>query len=144
MKKVLFAVPALAMALLFTFCNKTSVQEEINPANSEIGVSERGNCTIEIYADNLNQLRICGITANNMIACNQCPSGAASNGVEVVFGFASYNVVSPMTFSITNAGATPTFVRVATPGSVGTGWIQLAANGGCEDFDVDDNCKITF
>lgn len=144
MKKVLFPVPALALAFLFTFCNKSNVQEDALSVNPAVGAAERGNCTLEIYADNLNQLRICGITANNMTACNQCPSGAASNGVEVVFGFATYNVVSPMTFSITNAGATDTYVRVATPGSVGTGWIKLDPNGGCEDFNVADDCTITF
>lgn len=144
MKKIFFAFPALAFTLFLAFCQKSNVQEEVVPTN--IGVTDRGTCVIEIFADNLNQLRICGIPGQGgtLDPCNLCPSGNASSGVNVIHGYGIFTVTSPMAFSITNAGATATYVKVTPGGAVsGTNWIQLAANGGCEDFNVANDCTVT-
>jgi len=139
MKKVLFALPALAFTLLLTFCQKADVQETASVPNSNTEVAERGPCTINFYTTSINQLRVCGITANNTTACNLC-NNSASAGVEFLPGYGTFPVNPKTCFSVTNTGTTLTYVIVEGPGG-STGEILLLP-GACEDFCIGNNCEV--
>lgn len=139
MKKVLFSLPVLAFSLFLAFCSKSNVQEEIGAVNNTQAATSRGTCDIQIVADNLNTLRVCGIPVTNKNACNDC--GLNAVGVEFMNGAANYvGVTTPVTFSVTNVSATTTYVRV-TSATTGVGFIALAP-GACQTYTVDNFCTV--
>lgn len=138
MKKLLFSLPVLALTLFLAFCNKPNVQEEVNSLNGGgLTASDRGICKVEIFADNLNQLRICGLPATNLTPCNDC--GVKSIGASLINGYANFpTVTTPVTFSVTNLGATVTYVRVQS--ATGTAFVPINP-GNCQTYTVDDFCN---
>lgn len=137
MKKVLIALPVLLMALFFAFCTKSNVKEELS-ATTETAVSDRGNCTIEVFTDNAQSLQFCG-TNSNLIACQTCPGGNG-RGQVAINGHGFVNVVSPITFSVNNPNLTGTWVQLTTGGST-TAWTFIPG-GGCQAFTLDNNCNF--
>ena len=143
MKKVLFAVPVLALALLFTFCNKTNVHEEISSAAPNTAVSERGpgTCDVQIFADNVHNIILCGTQTNNQ-TCTPCGSLTPSaKGVEVVVGNGgTITLPVPLTFSVTTNAPFGIWVRFVT-NSDDTGFVFIPATG-CQTFTLNDNCEF--
>ena len=141
MKKVLFAVPVLAMALLFTFCNKSDVQEETPPVNTNVGAVERGICDMQVFATNVHNIILCG-TQTNSQACIPCGSLTPSaKGVEVLVGDGStITLTTPLTFSVTTNAPFGIWVRFVTSAD-DTGFVFIPATG-CVPFTIDDNCEF--
>ena len=137
MRKALFALPVLLMALVFAFCTKSSVKEELS-ATPETAVSGRANCTVEVFADNLQTLEICG-TNSNQDKCTNC-AGNSTAGVEYVIGHGFVTITSPGDFYITNLGANGVWVRLST-GVSSTGWTFIAASG-CQTYSLDGTCNF--
>lgn len=140
MKKLLFSLPVLALTLFLAFCNKPNVQEEVNSLNGgNLTVADRGTCNIEIFADNLNELRVCGLKKSNKNACTDC--GLNSFGVELINGYESFaGMTTPVTFSVTNLGMTTTYIRVQS-GFSGTAFVAVTP-GNCQTYTVDNFCNV--
>lgn len=143
MKKLLFALPLFAFALLLSFCRKTTVQELTPQGKNDVPVSYRVPCDITISADNVsNVLEICGIPqALATIACNTCDAVNPVAGTTFRGIYIFDDLDAPTKFSIRNNGAINTWVTL-TSGNV-DGPVLIPANGGCVTFSVDDNCNIS-
>lgn len=140
MKKVLFAIPALALTLLFTFCQKAEPSETVAQATPESGAANRGACSIEIYPDNYTSvLRTCGLGTSN-VNCNTCQSSTFTSGVSVFNSDITLTAPSlPITFSIqntSNSGANLTLITNADQDVV---WVPAF---GCREITINDNCEI--
>jgi len=135
MKKILFAIPAIAMAVLFTFCRKADVTSGLSTSGSALKSADRGACTVYIYPLTYAMLSYCG-TETNATDCSTCLGD--SKGVEVITGDASFDLSNPTSFSISSAFATS--VILATDNNQ-IGPIAIGANG-CEVFTVDANCEV--
>ncbi len=145
MKKVLFAVPTLALALLFTFCNKTNVQEDALSVNPTAEVTERGGglgtCDVQVFADNVHNIILCG-TQTNAQTCIPCGATTPSaKGVEVVVGNGgTITLPAPLTFSVTTNAPFGIWVRFVTAND-DTGFVFIPATG-CQTFTLNDSCEF--
>lgn len=146
MKKILFALPALAFTLFLAFCQKSHVQEEAIPANTVVGASDRGPCTVYISADNtVSTFSICGLPVNNNTSCYTC-SQLSSAGVETFSGHIALdlsNLTLPVTFSVRNTSSTPGWITVSSGGvTLNPVYLGQAGSlpGNCAEFTIDQNC----
>lgn len=142
MKKIFFAVPVLALTVLFTFCHKTTVQEETSAGNNAVAVSDRGTCNVFISADNIsNTMRICGLPLGmSTMLCKTC-TGNSSTGITFNGTATLASLPTPITFSIINPGLIDTWVTVTSANADGP--VLIPANGGCVDFTVSDPCVVS-
>lgn len=141
MKKVLFALPALAFTLLLAFCQKSETQETHIASNSGAGVTDRG-CELTLTADNItSRFRVCGIDVNNQTACNTCTG--TSNGVEQFQGVSGNFTLTnlPVTFSVTNTTTTAAWVTAIASGGNITKYVGPTGSAlSCVEFTIDDQC----
>ncbi|MBC7776011.1 MAG: hypothetical protein H7246_11300 [Phycisphaerae bacterium] len=142
MKKLVFANCILAIAVIFSFCAKPSLNEELKSMGTDLSVSDRGGpCTVtNVPPVNTADLTFCG-TNTNATSCAGCPPGTPQTGVEFFAAGTpvSFPVTGPITFSV--RGSIQTSVNLATPAGQ-TGWVFIPA-GGCQKFHVDANCNIS-
>ena len=145
MKKVLFALPILALALFLSFCAK----EQSRPGNAalaptETGASERGSggeseaCDVTITAT--GTVEVCGLSTNGQ-ACTDCYN-VNRPGREVGTNF-SYSIVPTypdVPFSIRNTGNATVQVTVSTPAFGCAVWVL--APGACEQFGLATTCLL--
>jgi len=139
MKKVLFSMPLLALAMLFTFCNKTNVQEEASFANPNTQAPDRaGVCYLQIWGHNYD-VRLCG-TGMNTNACSLCGTAASQGTFVYSPTLVSTNVMAPTTFSVTSTAPVGEFITLTTASNQ-IGPVFLPA-GGCLTFKIDDTCTL--
>ena len=142
MKKLIFVNCILAIAVIFSFCTKPELNEQLNATSTSLDASDRGGpCTVtNIPPFNTADLTFCG-TNTNAIVCAGCPPGTPQVG-ELFFPAGTpvnFQVNGPITFSV--RGSIQTSVNL-TAGNGQTGWIFIPANN-CQKFHVDANCNIT-
>ncbi len=142
MKKLVIANCILAIAVIFSFCAKPNLNEELASVGVNPSASDRGGpCVVtNVPPVNVADLTFCG-TNTNTTACATCPPGTPAVGVEFFAAGTpvSFPVNGPVTFSV--RGSIQTSVNLATPVNQ-TGWIFIQA-GGCQKFYVDANCNIS-
>lgn len=141
MKKALFFLPLTALIAVFTFtyCTKTDLAVPAAGENTDKPVSYRAcgdPCQVAFTADNLNLLRVCGTTDND-VPCDLC-SQVAYSGSTAIRGAGIINVTACKPFSITNNNGTDTYVSF----DGGNTFTLIPANGGCEEFVTDGNCVV--
>lgn len=131
----------LAGAVIFTFCSKPEMAEEL-AASVPTPVSDRATCTItNLQPVNTAELSFCGVgpIGEPCLTCNNTLSNAGSivfaPGVPV-----NFTVNSPVTFSL--RANKKTSVNLQSNGQ-GPGWIIIEA-GECVSYTVDDNCNLTL
>lgn len=138
MKKILFALPMLALAALFTYCNKSDVPATLGNGATEHAVTDRAcgdPCTLKLTADNLNTLDICGVTSNN-IPCAGCGTLVGAGFVNFT-GAGTIQVRACATFYISNPNGSNTYVSFN-----GGSTFTLIPAGGCVAFTTDGNCNV--
>jgi len=108
MKKILFALPFFALALMLTFCTKenntTSIAETVEqiPANP---TADRADCLVEVASDMI-PVTVCG-TGSNLSVCQQCPGGSGVGFSPAATEHAFYaDDASTVFISITNTSTT--------------------------------------
>lgn len=139
MKKIFFALPVLALSLLFTFCNKTDVQETTASPDSGTGVISRAPCTFEVYSDNIHGITFCG-TLTNKNTCAGCNS-LSESGVEAAVGNGMTVTVNSNVFYVRTASPGGSWINLVVPGVDQTGFVYIPA-GGCLTVTMDDNCNF--
>jgi hypothetical protein len=143
MKKVLFALPALAFTLFLAFCHKAEVQEATPTANHNTGVTERGTCKISVLSDNVHAVTFCG-TNTNIQTCNVTCVSTYAYGVEVLNpnGTDGFVVTSPITLAVTTASPGGSWISIVTSAG-STPYVYIPA-GTCRSITVADDCSVTF
>ncbi len=135
MKKLIFAIPLLALALTFTYCSKENTTETIEQ-NSQNAVADRGgDCTIKITAD--IPVLVCGL-ANNNIACQHCQGiGGVGLSFPATFHQFTFNNNGVMRyFSIVNNNTTQATGLIQT--ATGATLCFILAPGECRYIGVID------
>jgi len=140
MKKLVFANCILAIAIIFSFCAKPDLKEELS-ANTDNFAGERATCTLVCSPGNVNTvITICG-TNTNKTSCQPCIGAASTTGVEVFQGSVfNLNLQTPITISISNTLQTALNL---TAGNNMLPPIDMPP-GSCRRFRIDDNCFITL
>lgn len=140
MKKLLFSLPLLALATLFTYCHKTELPTPVsgntldNPATDRTDC--KGTCTLNFTADNLNTLNVCGV-ATNSNPCSTCNS-AIGAGSQNIVGVGNFVVNACRPFSIRNTNPSSTWISF----DGGNTFTEIPGNGGCVTFTTDANCNV--
>lgn len=145
LKALLFSLPLLAIATIFTFCTKESstVLEEKSP-QEQVGVGDRGNCFVTVTV-NYGEVSVCGTNLD----LNQCGVGQCFNnplfGTQIlaVGNAAIYNVTTPGSLIITDTGGPElSQVTVSTgSSSITTG---VGVGDGDKEFCVSEKCGLTL
>jgi len=141
MKKVLFAIPALALTLFFTFCQKAETTDSTTPATVDLGASDRGPCPIDIHLSNFgSSFTTCGIGVKNTSPCTTCLTSTFTTGVATFSSDITLNPPSvPITFSIQNTSGSGDTLRLVTSTDQESVWIPAF---GCREITVNANCEI--
>lgn len=140
MKKIIFALPVLALSLLFTFCNKTDVQETTASPDSGTGVISRAPCTFRVYSDNVHDITFCG-TLTNKTNCVGC-GVVSANGVETAVGNGMTVTVNSNIFYVTTSSPGGSWINLVEVNGVDqTGFVYIPA-GGCLTVTMDNNCNF--
>ncbi|MBC7776010.1 MAG: hypothetical protein H7246_11295 [Phycisphaerae bacterium] len=140
MKKLVIANCILAIAVIFSFCAKPDLTEELI-ASTDAAAGDRATCTLVNSPGNINTtITICG-TNTNKTTCVPCGAAAPSaTGVEVFAGsLFALNLQTPITISISNTNLTALNL---TAGNNTLPTIPMPA-GSCFKFHIDANCFIT-
>ena len=143
MKKLLFALPVLALSLVFTYCNKSGVQEDAAVVKTDVGAADRGpvTCNISVTADNVQSLVFCGIDPTSSQACKLCTSTTPNaRGVQTINGAGVVTVTANVTFAVINNNNVGIWFNLST-GSSQTGYTYIPAQS-CLQFTVDDSCNF--
>lgn len=138
MKKLLFALPILALSLVFTFCDRPSLQDELSVATP--AASDRATlCNVQFDRASPTAVTICGTNLNAQ-NCSSC-TGDKAQGVTVLPAGVTpvnLNLMAPIELSLTSAtGNTVTITTSA--GAV----IVTIPGGGCKKVRIDDSCGVT-
>lgn len=140
MKKVLFALPLLAMAILFAYCHKSenAPTGALNntPNMPAVDRSCGDKCTISYLLTSTNTLEVCGVVGNTT-QCALCTSVFGAGYTTIDATGTSFDVIACRTFSITNNN--PTATSVSFDG--GATYTVIPANG-CVLFAVKADCSV--
>jgi hypothetical protein len=144
MKKLIFVNCVLALAVIFTYCSKPDLKQELSNVDPEITVGDRAVCTLTNVGTTTAPITVCG-TNTNLTACQGCVpfvTPAAPRGVVVSGPGGTLNLplTTPINISI-SALAGPQSLWLNAGGNQ-LPLIQLAA-GQCRSFTIDANCNIT-
>ena len=138
MKKLIFANCILAIAVIFSFCAKPDLTEELASVNTDQVASSRVPCTLSSIGPvfNATTLSICGTNTN----FQKCVSCLVANpmGLEVFQGPFNLVLQAPISFTITSSLATSLNL---TTGGPATNYVFAA--GQCRRFNLDANCVLT-
>lgn len=139
MKKFLFALPMLAIAFAFTYCDRSNLQEELSGINPNAGANDRATCNVQFDKASPTEVTICG-TNLNTTNCSSC-TGDKNQGVTPFAAGSSQmflTLTTPIELSLTSAtGNTVTITTTAG---------QVVANipgGGCVKVRIDASCSPT-
>ncbi len=144
MKKLIFVNCLLALAVIFTYCSKPDLKQELSSTGSEISVGDRATCVLTNAGTSAAPITVCG-TNTNLTQCRGCipfvlPAPLQGVVVSGPGGALNLSLTTPITFSISAlAGAQTLFLNA---GGNQLPLIQLAA-GECRSFSIDANCNIT-
>ena len=132
MKKVLFALPALAFTLFLAFCQKSDTQEaSVAPdTNQSAGDRGPGNCQISWLSNAV--VAFCG-TNTNSTTCNSTCATTYPTGYET----SPFNVPAGTILSVTTTSPTGTWVYV------GTSVPFFVPGGTCVRVIVNNDCTVT-
>ncbi len=137
MKKLIFANCILAIALIFSFCSKPDLKQDLNSVNPELNATDRA-CNLNIFSATNAQYGVCG-TNLNAVACNFC--NGASTGAHFLSGSQVLaGIPTPAIISITASGGANVLTLVA---GNNLGPIAFAARE-CKRFSIDNNCNIVL
>lgn len=143
MKKLIFANCILAIAVIFSFCAKPDLKEELASVTPEIKAENRATCTLTNLGSTTHKVRLCG-TNTNAAVCQGCPNTFPQvfTGVfqSPLNGDFSIALTTPIVIYISATTGAQTLFLDAGNGSIGP--LALPA-GGCRGFAIDDNCNIT-
>lgn len=144
MKKLIFVNCVLAIAVIFSFCSKPDLKQELSNVDPEITVGDRATCVLTNVGTTTWPITVCG-TNTNLTACQGClpfVTPSAPRGVEVSApgGTLNLSLTTPITISI-SALAGPQSLWL-NAGNNQLPLIQLA-QGQCRSFSIDANCFIT-
>lgn len=144
MKKLIFTNCILAIAVIFSFCAKPDLKEELSTVAPEVSAGDRGACVLTSVGSYTSTLRVCG-TNTNATQCQGCVPNIIPNvwtGVEFSTAGGVLNI--PLT--------TPIVVSITATNGPQTLWLNAGGNqlpliflaqGQCRSFGIDDNCNIT-
>lgn len=140
MKKVLFALPMLVFTLALVYCTKSNVQEEITLSNPDMAASNR-DCTVNMVADNLQDVVFCGIDPTSPQKCTSCTGTQPdSRGTITLNGSGQFTVTNnPITFYVRTNGPGGVWINLSAGNS--TGYVYVPATG-CLSFTLDANCNF--
>ncbi len=141
MKKLIFINCILALAVVFTYCSKSDVQEQLGSVATTDVASSRGTCTLINNPSNAAAtLTVCG-TNLNLQKCQMCPPGNVKGQGVAVFpgGQINLTLTTPIEISISTDVATALNLNAGN-GSVGPFPLGI---GGCKRFRINDDCSIT-
>ena len=141
MKKILFALPILAIGFFASYCSKENVSAPVAAPIVNVSTEDREKCMVTISTT--ENITICGLSANGT-ACVSC-TGQNFNGFDFLGagGNIVYNVnpVFPsVPFYIRNNSATEAFVTIATSGGPAGTWVIPA--GRCYSYAVATTCIL--
>ena len=141
MKKVLFAIPALALTLFLAYCQKSETVETTTQATPESAAADRGPCPIDIYLSNFgSSFTTCGIGVKNTSPCVTCLTSTFKTGVTTFSSDITLDPPSvPITFSIQNTSNSGDSLRLVTSTDQAVVWIPAF---GCREITIDANCQI--
>lgn len=141
MKKLIFVNCLLAIAVVFTYCAKPELNEELSSVNTDEVVSNRVPCTLSSIGPvfNVSTITVCG-TNTNFISCKSClvPKGL---GTESFIGPFNLALNAPIQFTITSSLATS--LNLSTNGVAGPATNYVFGAGQCRRFNLDANCVLT-
>ncbi|MFN0216390.1 MAG: hypothetical protein ACKVT2_19195 [Saprospiraceae bacterium] len=139
MKKLLFALPILAIAFIFSFCDRANLHEELSNINPNEGASDRMTCNVQFDKASPTVITLCGTNtnANNCISC----TGGKSQGLESIPAGVSpffLTLTTPIEFYATSATGNTLTVTTAAGQVV----VSLPA-GVCKTIKIDASCNVT-
>ncbi|MBC7773875.1 MAG: hypothetical protein H7246_00445 [Phycisphaerae bacterium] len=141
MKKILFALPILAIGFFATYCSKDNLSTSATiPAAT--GAAERGGpCSVTISVTG-GDVDVCGL-ANNTVSCKSCV-GQNLQGVNTITAGnnANYSITPgfPSTpFSIANTSGQAVLVTITT--SAGSATWSIPA-GECYGYGLATTCYL--
>lgn len=138
MKKLIFANCILAIAVIFSFCAKPDLKQELSTVAPNTKASSRDECKVKIFPNALTPLTYCG-TDTNLQDCGFSPCAVTLPGVEVVTGDADlFFGKTPVTFSISSDFGNSVILETSA-NQIGP--INIPA-GECVSFTVDFDCTI--
>jgi len=138
MKKLLFALPVLAIAFLFAYCDRPSIQEELSSINSGSIATDRMPCAVQIDKASPTLVTLCG-TGPTAASCNLC--GTKGQGPDMIAaGVSTWNGIlnGPMQFSASSATGNTIVVTTAANAKV----FVLPPGGVCVLITIDANCVV--
>ncbi len=143
MKKLIFVNCVLAIAVIFSFCAKPDLKQELSSVDPEVSVGDRAVCVLTNAGSTTYPITVCG-TNTNLTQCKACLPfvlPAPLQGVEVSGPGGALNLTlnTPITFSI-SALAGPQTLWLTAANQLPL--INLAL-GECRSFHIDANCVIT-
>ena len=136
MKKLIFANCILGLALLFSFCSKPDLKQELNTVTPNITASDRA-CTLSVTTSSNNTVQVCG-TSTNAVNCKSC-TGAIVQGVEFFNGNFNLALANPIIVSVIASGGANQLTLTAGGNSVGP---VAFTSGQCIRFAIDNNCDV--
>ncbi len=138
MKKLIFANCILAIAVIFSFCAKPDLTEELSSVNTDQVVSNRVPCTLSSIGPvfNVSTITVCG-TNTNMDACKSCLVAKAIGKEDFIGGF-NLALNAPIQFTITSSLATSLNLTTGGPATA----VAFTA-GQCRRFSIDASCVLT-
>ena len=105
MKKLMLANAILAIAVIFSFCAKPELKEELSLTTDNVA-GDRATCTLVNNPANINTvLTLCGTNTNATI-CADCVPNKAMGQEVFIGGLFSLNLQTPITFTIRNTNPT--------------------------------------
>lgn len=142
MKKLIITNCILAIAVIFSFCAKPNLQEDLSQVNITDITSSRSFCTLinNTVPVNAATITLCG-TNTNELTCSNCipPNKEVTGVVQSQGGQLSLELEGPICFQVTSD--LPTWVNFSTLGGNALPPVFIAA-GACELFCIDEKCVI--
>ncbi len=138
MKKLLFALPVLAIAMLFAYCDRPSIQEELSSVNPNAS-TDRATCLVQIDRASPTAITLCG-TNTNATNCASCTGGKAQGTVNIPAGVNPFfiTLTTPIEFSISTATGNSVVLTTAAGQIV----VDLTSVF-CKTVRIDANCAAT-
>ncbi|MBC7776381.1 MAG: hypothetical protein H7246_13180 [Phycisphaerae bacterium] len=137
MKKLLFALPMLALAIFFTYCDRPNLQEELNSVNQNVIANDRA-CLVQIDKASPTLVTLCG-TGAAATSCNLC--GTKGSGPDAIPAGVSpwfTTVNGPMQFSASSVTGNTITVTTSANSKV-----FVIPAGGCVVITIDASCVVS-
>ncbi len=127
MKKLIFANCVLGLALIFSFCSKPDLKQELGTVTPDITSSDRGPCCMQLVvtSGNFQSAEICGVSSSNTSCTFSNTCGNSSGFWQTIQNGEWFCAPSGQPFRITNTGSQPiTFYLYSTAGNSGSACVS--------------------